>query len=175
VGSSCSLPDALVGGPVRAEGPTRLGRDGDWPGAYEIARAAHRVEKQLNMGVASTPRGWTCLGSFSCFCCVGRPWSMRTIWRSVARRRCAQSRSQARRRGELGDNRLIGGIQSLRDLSACELVERLIAEVREFTGGAFRDDADSGMCRDWLTPDTACSSTTAPGRSKRSLSQRTLS
>ena len=55
----------------------------------------------------------------------------------------AARRAEAKRadEGELGDNRLIEAIQSLRDLSACELVERLIAEVREFTGGAFRDDA----------------------------------
>ena len=42
---------------------------------------------------------------------------------------------------EFGDDRLIEVLQSMRHLSARELVERLIAEVREFTGGAFRDDA----------------------------------
>jgi sigma-B regulation protein RsbU (phosphoserine phosphatase) len=42
---------------------------------------------------------------------------------------------------EFGDDRLIEALQSLRHLSARELVESLIAEVREFTGGAFRDDA----------------------------------
>jgi phosphoserine phosphatase RsbU/P len=42
---------------------------------------------------------------------------------------------------EFGDHRLIDALQSLRHLSARELVERLIADVREFTGGAFRDDA----------------------------------
>jgi serine phosphatase RsbU (regulator of sigma subunit) len=36
---------------------------------------------------------------------------------------------------------LIEVLQSLRHLSARALVERLIAEVREFAGGAFRDDA----------------------------------
>jgi sigma-B regulation protein RsbU (phosphoserine phosphatase) len=42
---------------------------------------------------------------------------------------------------ELGDDRLIAAIQSVRHLGARELVAKLIAEVREFTGGAFRDDA----------------------------------
>jgi sigma-B regulation protein RsbU (phosphoserine phosphatase) len=42
---------------------------------------------------------------------------------------------------EFGDDRLIEALQSLRHVGARELIERLIAEVREFTGGAFRDDA----------------------------------
>src|SRR6266850_3193270 len=42
---------------------------------------------------------------------------------------------------EFGDDRLIEALQSMRHLSARDLVERLIAEVREFAGGAFRDDA----------------------------------